>query len=175
MKKFKPNAINYPKITRWTLLLSLILMSTMVPGGPVETRSFVNIESDIVLGFNIFLTLLMVASILILYFTFKKQRWAYQFTGIIGFTFASVFALDLARIFPVSLDPMSSTLFTLEWISLILGIVLMWLSYKAVIVTESSFWSVKRKLSMPFMLGVIFLLLLGIYVVYFATSAALTI
>jgi len=112
--------MNYQKITIYTLVLSLFTLAWMVPGGPVETRSFSNILPEIVMGFNIFLTSLMIVSIALVYFMYKKQKWAYQLTGVVGLAFALVFLLDLGGIFPVSLDPMQTLLFVMEVIGLIL-------------------------------------------------------
>lgn len=167
------DTMNYQKITIYTLLLSLFTLAWMVPGGPVETRSFSNILPEIVMGFNIFLTSLMIVSIALVYFMYKKQKWAYQLTGVVGMAFALVFLLDLGGIFPVSLDPMQTLLFVMEVIGLILGVLLMWLSYKMIQVTHDSAWSGKFKIPKVWIIAGIMLLIFGVYIVYFATSSAL--
>ncbi len=163
----------YPKITIYTLILSLITLSWMVPGGPVETRSFSNIDSAIVLGFNIFLTSLVLGALVLIYFMFKKQKWAYSLTFLVGVAFVIVFLLDLLGIFPVSLDSMNQLLFILEILGTLFGFSLMYLSYVTLKYTPSEYWS--GNFQVPFSLIVIgsFLLLFGVYVIYFATKSAL--
>jgi len=165
--------MSYQKITIYVLVLSLFTLSWMVPGGPVETRSFSNILPEIVMGFNIFLTSLMIVSIALVYFMHKKQKWAYQLTTVVGLAFALVFILDLVGIFPISLDPMQRLLFVMEIIGLILGLLLMFLSYKTIQVTEESFWLEKSKIPKVWIIAGVTLLLFGVYIVYFATTAAL--
>jgi len=166
--------MNYPKFTAWLLVALMALLVPMVPGGPIETRSFATVNSFLVMGFNIFLTLLMITSITTTYFMFKKQKWAYQLVGILGLSFALVFILDLAEIFPVSPDPMETPLLVLEWISLLMGALLMFFSYKSLTVTGQSYWSGAFKLPRWLIISIALLLLLGIYVVYFATTSALS-
>ena len=165
--------MNFAKLTTLTLFINVLLLSLMVPGGPVETRSFINIDPAIVLGFNIILTLLVLLSVASIYFMFKKQRWAYQLTGVLGFVYALVFVLDLAHIFPVSSDPMELVLLLLEWISLGLGVALIGLSYKTLSNTHASYWSSSSRIPVYLLVLSVILLLFGACVVYFATNAAL--
>lgn len=166
--------MNYPKITIITLIISILTLAWMVPGGPVETRSFSNILPEVVLGFNIFLTALIIVAISLVYFMYKKQKWAYQANGIVGFAFTLVFILDLGGIFPVSLEPMQTLLFVMEIIGFFLGILLMWLSYKTLQTTPKSFWINTFKIPRFWIRIGIMLLLLGVYVIYFATTSALS-
>ena len=166
--------MNYQKITIFTLVISIFTLAWMVPGGPVETRSFSNILPEVVLGFNIFLTALIIVAISLIYFMYKKQKWAYQANGVVGLAFALVFILDLGGIFPVSLDPMQTLLFVMEIIGLLLGVLLMWLSYKTLQTTSESFWINTFKISKFWIIVGIMLLLLGVYVIYFATTSALS-
>ncbi len=165
--------MNYHKITIFTLIASVVFLALMVPGGPVETRSFANVNSIIVMGFNIFLTLLSIVSIVAIYFMFKRQKWAYQLTGVLGFAYMLVFVLDLGKIFPVSPNPMNMTLLVLEWISLILGGMLILFSYKTISTTEKNYWSGIFHIPISFIVIIILLLLLGGGIVYFATRSAL--
>ena len=166
--------MNYPKITIVTLIISILTLAWMVPGGPVETRSFSNNLPEVVLGFNIFLTALIIVAISLVYFMSKKQKWAYQANGIVGFAFALVFILDLGGIFPVSLDPMQKLLFAMEVVGLLLGILLMWLSYKTIQTIPENFWMNTVKIPKFWITMGIMLLLLGVYVIYFATTSALS-
>jgi len=167
--------MRYPKITIYTFVVNILLLTLMVPGGPIETRSFANIDPVIVIGFNVFLTLLTITSVVSVYFMCKKQRWAYQLTGVLGFAFMLVFILDLAKIFPVSFDPMGMPLFIFECVSLLFGAIVMWLSYKTIFVTEKAYWAGQTVIPAWAIFVMIGLLLLGICVVYFATHFALQI
>jgi hypothetical protein len=165
--------MNYQKLTIYTLVLSIFTLSWMVPGGPVETRDFSHLAPQIAWAFNIFLTSLILLAIALIYFLFKKQKWAYQLTGVVGFAFFLVFVLDLGKIFPVSPDPMSPLLLLMEILGLIFGILLMWLAYKTIKMTDISFWLNTTKLpNMVILIGVT-LLFFGAFVVYFATSSTL--
>jgi len=61
----------------------------------------------------------------------------------------------------------------MEIIGLILGLLLMFLSYKTIQVTEESFWLEKSKIPKVWIIAGVTLLLFGVYIVYFATTAAL--
>jgi len=165
--------MNYQKLTFYTLILSIFTLAWMVPGGPVETRDFSHLAPGIAWSFNIFLTSLVLVAIALIYFLYKKQKWAYQLTGIVGFAFFLVFVLDLGKIFPVSPDAMSPLLFVMEVVGLIFGVLLMWLAYKTISVTEASFWLSAAKLPNIVILIGVALLFFGIFVVYFATSSTL--
>lgn len=162
------------KITIWVLASSMLLLSLMVPGGPVETRSFQHVDPAVVMGFNIFLTLLVIVSLVTAYFMHKKQKWAYQLCGILGFAYMLVFILDLAKIFPVSSDPMEMPLLVLEWVSLFLGATLMGLSYKTVMLQDDTFWAGKARIPIWGFITVLLFLLVGLFIISFATTSALS-
>jgi hypothetical protein len=161
------------KITISALVWSILNLAVMVPGGPVETRVFSNLLPQVVLGFNIFLTGLILVSIAVVYFLAKRQKWAYQIAVVLGFAYFLVFLLDLARIFPVSPDPMPALLMAMEMLGLILGASLMWLSLKTVSVAAESYWQGAGRLPNVIIAIGVALLIFGAFVVYFATTAAL--
>ncbi len=165
--------MNYAKYTIYLLILSIVTLGWMVPGGPVETRDFSHLAPAIAWSFNIFLTGLMLVAIALVYFTVKKQRWAYQITGVVGFAFFLVFMLDLAEIFPVSPDPMSKMLFILEISGLVFGILLSWLCYQTLANTDASYYQNTVSIPKPLLLVGIALLVFGGFVVYFATASTL--
>lgn len=165
--------MNYQKHTVYTLVLSILTLAWMVPGGPVETRDFSHLAPQIAWAFNIFLTILFLLAIVLIYFMFIKQKWAYQLTGVVGLAFFLVFVLDLGKIFPVSPDPMSPLLFVMEIMGLIFGVLLMWLSYKTIKMTDISFWVNAFKLPVIIIIIGVALLFFGAFVVYFATSSIL--
>lgn len=165
--------MSYPKHTIQTLIASLVTLAWMVPGGPVETRDFSHLEPWVAWGFNIFLTTLVVGSLMLVYFMLKKQKWAFQMTGVVGLAFFLVFTLDLGEIFPVSPDPMSSMLLALEIAGVIFGLLLMWLAFQSVRVSDPSYWQSQLQIPGGIILLSVALLLFGAYVVYFATASTL--
>ena len=145
----------------------------MVPGGPVETRDFSHLEPRVAWAFNIFLTSIFLLAIVLIYFLQQKQKWAYQLTGVVGLVFFLVFVLDLGKIFPVSPDPMSPLLLVMEIMGLIFAVLLMWLPYKTIKMTDTPFWLSAVKVPMIVKITGVALLLFGAFVVYFATSSTL--
>lgn len=59
------------------LLLSCGLLGVLVPGGFVETRDFSHINPFVLGSFNAFLTLLVMISLLIIYYLLQDINWAY--------------------------------------------------------------------------------------------------
>ncbi|GLX78254.1 hypothetical protein tinsulaeT_15940 [Thalassotalea insulae] len=165
--------MNYAKSTIYVLILAIITLAWMVPGGPVETRDFSHLAPEVAWSFNIFLTSLMLVAIALVYFMFKKQRWAYQLTGVVGLAFFLVFLLDLAKIFPVSPDPMSTLLFVLEIAGVVFGLLLSWLSYQAIRLSEQTFWVSTITIPNSLLFIGIGMLIFGAFVVYFATASTL--
>ena len=111
------------------LLLSAVSLTSLVPGGPIETRDFSHISPLVLGSFNIFLTTLSLTSFLLLYFVWQRQRWAFVASGIWGIGYFLVYVLDLARWFPVSPDAMPPALFAIEVFGTILSIPLAVLSF----------------------------------------------
>ncbi|MEM6867491.1 MAG: hypothetical protein AAF528_03830 [Cyanobacteria bacterium P01_C01_bin.121] len=111
------------------LLLSTVSLTSLVPGGPIETRDFSHISPLVLGSFNLFLTTLSLTSFLLLYFVWKRQRWAFVASGIWGIGYFLVYVLDLARWFPVSPDAMPPALFAIEVFGTILSIPLAVLSF----------------------------------------------
>ena len=108
-----------------------IALSSLVPGGPIETRSFAHIN-PIALGlFNTFLTTLALGSLLLVYAVLRSERWAMLLAALCGLSFLSVYGLDLAYIFPVSPDAMPPTLLAIEVLGSIVSLPLMALSVRA--------------------------------------------
>ena len=89
------------------LLLSAVSLTSLVPGGQIETRDFSHISPLVLGSFNVFLTMLSLTSFLLLYSVWRRQRWAFVASGIWGIGYFLVYVLDLARWFPVSPDAMT--------------------------------------------------------------------
>ena len=58
------------------LIVSVGLLSSLIPGGPVENRDFSHIHAGVLGAFNIFLTVLDLGSLVLAYFVFKQRPWA---------------------------------------------------------------------------------------------------
>lgn len=111
--------------------ISGIALSTLVPGGPIETRDFSHIN-PLTLGiFNTFLTILCLGSLLLIYFVLKSERWATVAAAICGLSYLGVYGLDLTEIFPVSPDAMSPALLAIEIFGTVLSLPLLALSVQA--------------------------------------------
>ncbi len=96
------------------LALSSGLLTSLVPGGLIETRSFAHINPLILGSFNTFLTTLSLASLLLVYFAWQEYRWAFFASFIAGLSYFLVYVLDLAHLFPVSPDAMPTALLVIE-------------------------------------------------------------
>ncbi|MEM6501849.1 MAG: hypothetical protein AAF685_08430 [Cyanobacteria bacterium P01_C01_bin.89] len=122
------------KIQHWTAILlgvSSVSLSVLVPGGPIETRSFAHINPLTLGVFNTFLTILGPGSLLLAYFVWKSERWALWGSALCGLSFFGVYGLDLAQIFPVSPDAMPLALFAIEVWGTVLAFPLMAMSLQA--------------------------------------------
>ncbi|OKH17448.1 hypothetical protein [[Limnothrix rosea] IAM M-220] len=113
------------------LAISGIALSSLVPGGPVETRSFAHINPVTLGAFNTFLTALALGSLILVYFVLKSERWAMVGAALCGLSFFGVYVADLAVIFPVSPDAMPPALLTIEILGTILSLPLMGFSVQA--------------------------------------------
>jgi hypothetical protein len=158
-----------------------LALSLLVPGGPVETRSFGHIN-PLTLGiFNTFLTTLGLGSLLLIYFVLKSERWAMFAAAVCGLSYLGVYGLDLAQIFPVSPDVMPSALLAIEVLGTLISFPLMALSIQALrglnpkMSAASSFTSTDTRLSWktPQALMVISLGMIALGIIAFATRSAM--
>ncbi|KAI9134750.1 hypothetical protein [Acaryochloris sp. CCMEE 5410] len=160
------------------LALSSGLLTSLVPGGLIETRSFAHINPIVLGSFNTFLTSLSLLSLLLIYFVWQRQRWAYAASAITGLSYFLVYVLDLGRLFPVSPDAMSSALFVIEVLGTIVSLPLM-------IVSVQGLW-LSRELSLPSpqvgnhsftrvkqFTAALVIALLGLGIITFATRSAM--
>ncbi|WP_322515158.1 hypothetical protein SR870_19470 [Rhodopseudomonas palustris] len=150
------------------LVASALNLALMVPGGFVETRDFSAYPAMVLGGFNVFLTVLGLGSLVLAYFVTKTgegRGWA----GLAGLAFVAVYLLDLGRIFPVPPNPMSTLLATLEWIGTALGVALAVSSF-ALRGAANTASPAKSALPMPVVVGLIFVALI---IVAFATRSAM--
>lgn len=153
------------------LLLSTLMLSTLVPGGPVETRKFGHYSPFILGAFNTFLTILVFGSLVVVYFCFAGQQWAFYAAAICGISYFLVYALDLGKVFPVSPDKMSPALFIIELTGLILSIPMTWLSFMSASMLETETQDFQLS---GFGIALLFLMvILGIGIVISATKVTM--
>ena len=157
------------------LVLSAVLLGILVPGGPIETRSFSHISPFILGAFNTFLTVLGIGSLVLAYCAFKGKRWAILAAAFCGISYFLVYALDLGMIFPVSSDKMPPALFGIEVASLLVSFPLTFLSLRGVsmpvINSESPENQVALKKSHVLLL--VLMTLAGVGIIIFATMSAM--
>jgi hypothetical protein len=108
-----------------------LALSLLVPGGPIETRSFSHINSLTLGAFNTFLTVLGLGSLLLIYFVLRSERWAIFVAAVCGLSYLGVYGLDLAQVFPVSPDAMPPALFAIEVLGTVISFPLIALSIQA--------------------------------------------
>ena len=112
--------MTHSRAVSFLLILSAVALALMVPGGFVENRSFPGYSIAVLAGFNIFLTLLGLGSLVLAYRILRTGK-----TGVLpicaGLGFVLVYLSDLAHIFPISTMPMSFALTLLECIGTVLG------------------------------------------------------
>ena len=111
--------------------ISGIALESLVPGGPIETRSFGHMDPLTLATFNTFLTTLVLGSLLLVYFVLQSKRWATIAAAGCGLSYLGVYGLDLVKIFPVSPDAMPPALLAIEVLGTVLSLPLMVLSVQA--------------------------------------------
>ncbi|TWU21444.1 hypothetical protein Pla52o_36290 [Novipirellula galeiformis] len=110
------------------LFASFVLLASLVPGGPIETRDFSHINPAILAAFNLFLATLGIVRIVAAFLVRPGSTPVYWASVVIGFCYFLVYVLDLANVFPKSPDSMPPLLLVIELIGTILSIPLMGLS-----------------------------------------------
>ncbi|MCI5108123.1 MAG: hypothetical protein MRY76_15575 [Pseudomonadales bacterium] len=116
-----------PRALSALLLISAILLISLAPGGPIETRDFSHIPAAVLALFNVFLTVLGLGSILLAWLLFSRQcRWYWPFLA--GASYFLVYGLDLLTIFPESPTAMNQALWAIEVAGMIVALPVMILS-----------------------------------------------
>ena len=158
------------------LVLSSLLLVVLIPGGPIETRSFSHIDPLILGIFNTFLTSLVIVSPLIAYYVFKNIRWAFIGSALCGVSYFWVYVLDLGAIFPVSPDSMPQMLFVIEVLGTIVSLPLTFASIRGAIQINNSVVNQEMQskvYSQKFIYLAFVLLLVGVGIITFATKSAI--
>ncbi len=126
------------RISATLLFISALLLSSMIPGGPVESRDFSHYSPFILAAFNTFLTLLGLASFIIPLLLLRQWRHSGLAATLCGGSYFLVYALDLLQIFPLSVTPMPDLLRWLETLGLILSVPLTIIAAGTLHTTETS-------------------------------------
>lgn len=96
------------------LVIAVVLLAAMVPGEPVETRSFARLRRPVFWGFNVFLISLGLATFVVAGLALRPHWWTFAAAAVLGLLYVAVFVLDLGKVFPKTPDPMPVTLLMLE-------------------------------------------------------------
>jgi len=157
------------------LVLSAVLLGILVPGGPIETRSFSHISPLILGAFNTFLTVLGIGSLALAYFAFKGKRWAILAAAFCGIFYFLVYALDLGMIFPVSPDKMPPALFAIEVAGILVSFPLTFLSLRRVSMQVIDLGSHENPVAIKKarVLLLVLITLAGVGIIIFATVSAM--
>jgi hypothetical protein len=110
------------------LLLSGLILSALVPGGPIENRDFSHINPAILLTFNVYLTILGLGSFILVAYVYKRGTFAGLLSMLAGVSYLVVYGVDLAGWFPKTPSPMSDALLWAEMVGLLLAIPMIRLS-----------------------------------------------
>ncbi|MBE9067651.1 hypothetical protein IQ260_13400 [Leptolyngbya cf. ectocarpi LEGE 11479] len=161
--------------------ISSIALGTLVPGGPIETRSFAHINLLTLGVFNTFLTTLVLSSLLLVYFILQSKPWAMLTATGIGLSYLGVYGLDLAKIFPISPDAMPPALLAIEILGTILSLPLIALSIQTLQTSRQRTLTTvpfphpnnPHRFQLPQTILVISLGIAALTIITFATSSAM--
>lgn len=170
-------SFNIRYLTSVLLFISFGLLSILVPGGPIETRSFSHIDPLILGGFNPFLTSLAMISVFLIYFILKDLKWAYLVSAVCGVSYFLVYALDLGVIFPISPDAMPPALYVTEILGAIASIPLVYCSIQGALNLGSEQLEQEHRQAVVYSKQLVFTVLIvtiaGIGIIAFATKSAM--
>ena len=112
------------------LLLLVLTFITLVPGGPIETRSFMGLGGVVFWGFNAFLILLAIGAIGSAIGMLRDHRAAAYGAIAAGWGYIFVVLLDLGHVFPTTPDPIPLALGLIEILDAILAAYVITLSHR---------------------------------------------
>jgi hypothetical protein len=155
------------------LIISAVLLGVLIPGGPIETRSFSQISPAILLGFNTILTILGLGSVVLAYLALNRRKGAYMLSVFFGVANFLVYALDLLGIFPVSPDSMPRILRWIEVAGIVVSFPLISLSMQLALTLDNTVNS-RTEIPKSRYLSLIFLMAMAaIGIITFATREAM--
>ena len=154
------------------LLISAALLTSLIPGGPIENRDFSHIHPAVLGLFNVFLTTLDLGSIPLAIFAARGKRWAIHGAFAAATAYFAVYAVDLAQLFPRSPTPMSMALAGIEVLGITVAVPLMFAARRA-LEADLRATETRRSFGMPLGWALTFVLVGGA-IVWFATDAAMS-
>ncbi|QKF81841.1 LPXTG cell wall anchor domain-containing protein [Halarcobacter ebronensis] len=160
-------------IISFLLVLLSILLTILVPGGPVETRDFSHYSETVLALFNIFLTILGLLSFIVAFLVAKRKKYSIVLSALFALLYILVYLFDLLKIFPTSPVTMPSTLFLIEVISTFIGFILIYLCVKYNNLEAKNNENITIKFSFYKIVSTLIVLLFAIGIVIFATKSAM--
>jgi len=115
-------------LTALLLLVSGLLLSSLVPGGPIENRDFSHINAGVLLIFNIYLTVLGLGSFVLVAYVLRSGRYAGMLGSLAGLSYLVVYGVDLLGWFPQTPSEMSNALLSIEVIGMAVALPLIYVS-----------------------------------------------
>ncbi|RXJ66380.1 hypothetical protein CRV08_12930 [Halarcobacter ebronensis] len=164
---------NIHYIISFLLVLLSVLLTILVPGGPIETRDFSNYSETVLVLFNIFLTTLGLLSFVVAFLVAKRKKYSIVLSALFALLYILVYLFDLFKIFPTSPVSMSSTLFLIEVISTFIGFILIYLCVKYNNLEAKNNKNITIKFSFYKIVSILIVLLFAIGIVIFATKSAM--
>ncbi|AXX92257.1 hypothetical protein CPU12_01510 [Malaciobacter molluscorum LMG 25693] len=164
---------NIHYIIAFLLATLSVLLTILVPGGPIETRDFSHYSETVLTLFNIFLTTLGLLSFVVAFLIAKKKKYSIVLSAFFALLYIFVYLLDLFKIFPTSSVEMSSTLFFIETISTVIAFILIGLCIKYNNIETKNNENISVKFSFYKIILLLIVLLFAIGIVIFATKSAM--
>lgn len=164
---------NIHYVIAFLLVVLSVLLTILVPGGPIETRDFSHYSETVLALFNIFLTTLGLLSFVVAFLITKKKKYSVVLSAVFALLYLFVYVLDLFKIFPTSPVEMSTTLFSIEVISSLLAVVLIYLCIKYHNIEIHNGETITLQFSFYKLLALIVVVLFAIGIVIFATQSAM--
>lgn len=118
--------INHRFLVAFLLLVSGLMLSSLVPGGPIENRDFSHINLAILLGFNVYLTVLGLGSFVLVFYVARRGQYARYLSIFAGLSYLIIYGIDLLGIFPKTPSEMNDALLWVEVIGSVLAIPLVY-------------------------------------------------
>lgn len=107
------------------LLISVLIVAPLIPGGPIDNRVFPEVPVFVALISNMLVAILIISAVFLAFRTRRGGRQALHLAAWEGGAFASIYLLDLLEIYPVSTTPMGTVTKMFEIAGLAAGILLL--------------------------------------------------
>jgi hypothetical protein len=104
------------------LLHSVLILAPLIPGGPIETRTFAEYPIWAIASFNLVISVIVLAALPLAWIGRRGGRRVAIGSVLDGAGFTAIYALDMLKILPVSETPMSPTLRVMAFAGLATGL-----------------------------------------------------